>query len=400
MAVALTSSPTARPRAQSTVPRQTAVPAVPARDLLAMLDAKDLQALIDAAFRVLQRVVPCDFTSAFYRTSQKGLLKERDSRGIVYTPAFMQRAIALNPAIPLALANPGVRILTTRKAIAGPDSVIRASPFYREIMQPQGWRHAVALCFWGEPAGNLPVFVLSVYRIEGRADFGRADVTHLEGIYPFIACAVNRLHEREKAKSVRDGVAITGRDGNRGLAVVDANLHLVEANALGRRLAGAWGTVSPAKRRRDKAPAWMLPPQLASECRAMRLEWESSLSANPDAHALRRRRKIVHPTLEALSASISMVCRNTNGLSEPTFVLEFERRAPRTSVTMRLDQPVLQMLTEAQQAVAVVLIEGVSNQEIADRLAKSVDAVKFLLHGIYQKTGVSGRAALIARLRA
>jgi DNA-binding NarL/FixJ family response regulator len=67
---------------------------------------------------------------------------------------------------------------------------------------------------------------------------------------------------------------------------------------------------------------------------------------------------------------------------------------------MRLDQPILHMLTEAQQAVAVVLLEGVSNQEIADRLAKSVDAVKFLLHGIYQKTGVSGRAALIARLRA
>ena len=40
------------------------------------------------------------------------------------------------------------------------------------------------------------------------------------------------------------------------------------------------------------------------------------------------------------------------------------------------------------------------NQEIADRLAKSLDAVKFLLHRIYQKTGVSGRAALVARLRA
>jgi DNA-binding CsgD family transcriptional regulator len=378
--------------------RRRTDPAVRARDLLPLLDAKDLEALIDAAFRVVQHVVPCDFASAFYQTSEKGLLRERDSRGIVYTPQFMQRAIALNPAIPLALASPGVRILTTRRAIRGSESQIRAMPFYREIMRPQGWRHAVALCFWGEPAGALPVFVLSVYRIQGRADFSSADVILLEAVYPFVASAVARLHEREKAKSMRDGVAITGRDGNRGLVVLDSNLRLIEANSQGRRLAGAWA-VRPPKRRGDATPNWLLPPQLANECRAMRRAWEASLSAHPDATALRRRRKILHPRMATLSASISMVCRNTSGLSEPTFVLEFERRAPRMAIRMRRDPPLLAMLTDAQRGVVAVLMEGASNQEIADRLAKSVDAVKFLLHRIYQKTGVRGRSALVARLR-
>jgi DNA-binding CsgD family transcriptional regulator len=389
---------TTRARLSGAAKRQNAGRAVPALDLLALLDAKDLQVLIDAAFRVLLRVVSCDFASAFYQTSEKGLLRERDSRGIVYTPEFMQRAIALNPAIPLALANPGVKILTTQKGIRGSDSVVRASPFYREVMQPQGWRHAVALCFWGEPAGDLPVFVLSVYRIEGRADFGSADVTRLERAYPFIACAVTRLHEREKAKSMRDGVAITGRDGSRGLVVLDSNLRLIEANSQGRRLAGAWA-VLPAKRRGDVTPPWTLPQQLAAECRALRRAWEASLSANPNATAVRRRRRLTHPKVATLSASISMVCRNTSGLSEPTFVLEFERRARRVTLRARRDGPLLQTLTEAQRAVAVVLMEGASNQEIADRLAKSVDAVKFLLHRIYDKTGVPGRAALVARLR-
>ena len=395
----MTTIPTTRARAPTMAKRRKADhPAVPARDLLTLLDAKDLQALIDTAFRVLQRVVPCDFASAFYQTSEKGLLRERDSRGIVYTPQFMQRAIALNPAIPLALASPGVRILTTRSAIPRSDSELRATPFYREIMRPQGWRHAVALCFWGEPAGALPVFVLSVYRIEGRPDFGSADVTRLEDVYPFFASAVTRLHEREQAKSMRDGVAITGRDGNRGLVVLDSNLRLIEANSQGRRLAGAWAVLPP-KRRGDASPAWLLPQQLAKECRAMRRAWEASLSANPDATALRRRRKILHPRVATLSASISMVCRNTSGLSEPTFVLEFEKRAPRMALRMRRDSPLLEKLTEAQRGVAAVLMEGASNQEIADRLLKSVDAVKFLLHRIYQTTGIRGRAALVARLR-
>jgi hypothetical protein len=57
---------------------------------------------------------------------------------------------------------------------------------YREIMQRQGWRHAVALCFWGDPPSDLPVFVTSVFRTEGRSDFSQAEAARLESIHPFI----------------------------------------------------------------------------------------------------------------------------------------------------------------------------------------------------------------------
>jgi len=61
--------------------------------------------------------------------------------------------------------------------------------------------------------------------------------------------------------------------------------------------------------------------------------------------------------------------------------------------------PVLQKMTAAERSVATVLADAFSNQEIADRLGKTVHAVKFLLHRIYQKTGVPSRAALVAVLR-
>ena len=59
----------------------------------------------------------------------------------------------------------------------------------------------------------------------------------------------------------------------------------------------------------------------------------------------------------------------------------------------------LQRMTAAERAVAIVLLDGLSNQEIADQLGKSVPAVKFLLHSIYSKSGVSNRASLVAVLR-
>jgi DNA-binding CsgD family transcriptional regulator len=90
-----------------------------------------------------------------------------------------------------------------------------------------------------------------------------------------------------------------------------------------------------------------------------------------------------------------MVCRGGNRLSNPSFIIEIAR-------IERPDDPALLLhrMTAAERAVAMVLLDGLSNQEVADQLAKSVQAVKFLLHRIYQKTGVSSRAALVAALRA
>ena len=96
-----------------------------------------------------------------------------------------------------------------------------------------------------------------------------------------------------------------------------------------------------------------------------------------------------------------MVCPQTTGLAEPTFVLELDRLVHGVALeTPDRLLPVLQKMTAAERAVAMVVADGFSNQEIADRLGKTVYAVKFLLHRIYQRlTGIPGRAALVAVLR-
>lgn len=372
--------------------RQTR-PIVSADQLLALVSAKDLDALIVAAFHVLQEAVTSDFASAFYRSSSKGTLKERDSRGRQYGPAFMRRYMELNPAIPLTRATPGLKVLPTRIGLPR-DWDLQKTPFYREIMQRQGWRHAVALCFWGDPPADLPIFVTSVYRMEGRRDFSDADIARLTSIHPFIDSAVSRLLERDASKSVWDGLVLTVRDGAFGLAVLDCNLGLVEANPLARRLFAAWvGGVSP-RRRGHSVRAWRLPPELEQACVELRDEWQSQLQTDPDSAILRRRSGISHPHLRGVTTSITMVCRNATGLSEPTFVLELKRIESPDSASI-----LLQTLTSAERAVAMALMDGHSNQEIADDLGKSVQAVKFLLHRIYRKTGVANRAALVAALR-
>src|SRR5690348_14400757 len=87
------------------------------RLLLALFSANDLNALIETTFKLLRASVTCDFAAAFYRSSGTGLLKQRDSRGRVSDPAFMRRYMELTPALAVAMANPGIKIICTRTVL-------------------------------------------------------------------------------------------------------------------------------------------------------------------------------------------------------------------------------------------------------------------------------------------
>ena len=190
-------------------------------------------------------------------------------------------------------------------------------------MQAQGWRHAVALLFWGDPPAEMPIFVTSAYRIEGQSDFSEQDIAGLEGIHPYLDCAVNRLHEREAAKTVRDGMAAV-RDETRGFAILDGNLLPVQANPLARQLCAAWADDGAAAAAEGSSQAFRLPPAILAACHELRHEWQSLLRVDPDATDIRRSRQ-VHSHVPGLTASITMVCPQTTGLAEPTFVLELDR---------------------------------------------------------------------------
>ena len=373
---------------------------IPPDELLALFRATDLDTLIDGTFHVLDAAVECDYVSAIYRNAGDGLLKERDSRGREYAPAFMRRYAELTPALPLVLSNRGIKILTTRAGLPGPTSALRRTAFYREIMRPQGWRHGVTLCFWGDRPAQLPILVAVAYRREGRRDFSEHDIETLEHLHPFIDCAVNRVYEREAAETLHDGILMTAQSGPQGYAILDRDLVPMQVDGVARQLCAVWVDDGTEAGTAGSSPALHLPPALAAECRGLHDEWHALRRSDPDASGVRRQRRIVHPRVPGLTALITMVSPSTAGLTGPTFVLELDRRVHGVSLeTPDPSLPFVQQLTTAERAVALVLADGLSNQQIADQLGKSVHAVKFILHRIYEKSGVPNRAALVAVLR-
>jgi DNA-binding CsgD family transcriptional regulator len=197
--------------------------------------------------------------------------------------------------------------------------------------------------------------------------------------------AVLRFCERALARTLSGAVAALVRHASRGVIVVNSAMRVVSANqsalTLFRKKRGLRAAVVQHCRRMNEERLNLLRTDSVTGVRADRCERSIDESSG--------------------AMKITMFCHDPEGLSDPSFLVEIDAADRRTQ---KID-PVtvasgLSGLTRAEQDVVVALTGGHSNQEIADRLGKSVPAVKFLLHRIYTKTGVSNRTALVAALKA
>jgi DNA-binding CsgD family transcriptional regulator len=303
----------------------------------------------------------------------------------------MRRYVALTPAIPLVASNPGVKLLATRFSLPVRDEELHRMPFFKEIMQAQGWRHGAVLCFWPEPPGApaFPVLVLSVYRTEDSPDFSDHELAQLERLHAWLAPAVARFHEISASKAVADGMAMALGHLSDGVVVLDWQLRTVHSNVAGRRSCAAWdgpptNGASTTARRHFRVPASLL-----QACRALREEAVRELRHDRDT-AIRLRRERTSPHQPGLTASVTVTCE-TAGIAEPSFIIEFHAGEPPAGQDTR---PELTRLTTAERDVALAIADGLSNDEAADRLGKSIHAVKFLLHRVYRKLQVHNRTSL------
>ena len=297
-------------------------------DLLSLYPAPESASVHQGGVpRPLRAIVLCDYVSVFYQRAGDGFLRERDSRGRVWSRAFMRRYVELTPAVGMVASNPGVRILATREALIGADAGLHQTAFYREVMRPQGWRHGAVLCFWAEPAAAFPIFVITLYRTERQPDFSDADLARLDHLYRFLAPAVSRFHRLSVSDAIAEGIATALRHVPRGIVVLDWQLQVVHSNLAGRRSCAKWNERGPAQRRQPPT----VPECLLRACGELRHQLQSTLRQQAAGANAQRRRHISQAAHTGLSASVTVVCLST-AIAEPSFVIEFyDSERPPTS---------------------------------------------------------------------
>ncbi len=353
------------------------------RELLSLYSAGTLEGFVEEAFEILPRVVPADFILAQYLGTEEGLVRQRDSRGHSWSGTFMRRATELRIA-PSVLTP----VVASRFVLPSSEDDVARTAFYQQIMAPQGWRHAAGLLF-GDPERIR--LSLMLCRAPGQSDFSDEEIARLESLHPFLAPVVARFFEISTWATISEGIALALRREHRPFLVVDGQLRVIYANVGGRRACAEWNAVlnQPLPHARDGAGALTLPHELAQACQQLGEALQSRLRTNPSGLA-RCARHVKSPD-HSVDASIIAVCQPTS-IPTPAFMIEF-RRAVRAQPAPRKHR-LLARLTSSERDVAILIADGLTNQEVAERLGKSVHAVKFLLHQIYQKAGVTTRTRL------
>lgn len=362
------------------------------RRLLAMHGATDADEFIEAVFRLLQATVSCRFALANLRNVDGVPLLARDSLGREFGPDYMERFFKANPSVGYVMKRPGLRILHTKDHLP-PEDKLRTMPFYTEFMQPEDWRHSVALLFWGF-FPPLPQNAFCVFRSETDPDFDENDLARLRLVHPHIGTGLKRIKKQLKSRSNDDRITalLNSLPGNATL--LDWDLRITNQSTSARRLAADW-----MNRGRESLPRNLeLPPAILAACANMKEDWREALRCDPGATLLKST-TVVHPDRPGLSAEISLVLEQDSVLAHPGFLVRFlEQLAPDAAVSEQWTKE-LEDLTPAEREAVLLVARGLNNAEVALQLGISVAAVKLRLHGAFKKLKVTHRSQLVAKLR-
>jgi DNA-binding NarL/FixJ family response regulator len=113
------------------------------------------------------------------------------------------------------------------------------------------------------------------------------------------------------------------------------------------------------------------------------------------------RRKLAHPDQPGLRADLNLVVMDDPLLTRPYLFAQLINHTALGTPSAEAQErqlTVLGQLTPRDREVALLVREGLSNEEIAGRLHKGVGTIKNQLQSIFVKLAVNSRAKLVARL--
>ncbi|MFC4311083.1 LuxR C-terminal-related transcriptional regulator [Steroidobacter flavus] len=290
-------------------------------------------------------------------------------------PDYMP-ATSLAVSRPYLASHPRVQLYTfSQIALEDPQA------HERRLAQEAGldeWREFVHLAFWHE---GLPQAVFSVRRSARQAHFSADEIGFFEQIYPAIDAGLHRLRalEQERFKSFAFEQALSRSSSP--VILTDARGNVLFGTPDGRRLSERWA-------RSHGAPldASDLSADLSRAIKARR-----NVGSNELAQTLR------HPVDVDLSVTIDSSWFGAGLRIEPCYLLQFTAADERPRSQERASE-ILNRLSPSERKVALLVAEGLRNEQIAQRLSRSRRTVESQLNAIFGKLGLVCRAQLVKAL--
>ncbi|HWM12578.1 MAG TPA: LuxR C-terminal-related transcriptional regulator [Solirubrobacteraceae bacterium] len=235
-----------------------------------------------------------------------------------------------------------------------------ASPAYRSAYSVHGIRHVaeVPVRVAGRIGGNL-------HLADNERDLGRGDLAIADAVADVIGSAVERIEAHEQVERERDQAVAALEATGASVAIADPRSTDVRLNAAAQRLLD---DVAESEERLHALLA--RPAEGGAFARRVDVELATGERATLHGHA-------------------SPLPRDGGGI---VVVLELEREQIQLSPTL------LGALTTREREVAVLVVDGLADREIAERLCLSHHTVSQYVKRIYRRLDVDSRVALTRAL--
>jgi DNA-binding CsgD family transcriptional regulator len=255
------------------------------------------------------------------------------------------------------------------------------------------WAEFVHLAFWH---GERLEGVLSIRRGEGNPFFSNYELNFLEGVYPMIDAALHRLRVFDSERAKRMPLERFLHTSPFPVMFVDADGALLFATAEARRCYERW-TDGASHRCRDtglKLPSDICALLERARVRAMHGPEHLPPSRGDDL-------TLRHPSIAGLSVRADVSWPVSGAPARPSYVLTFTLSKGADGEKSELSANALltlQRLSPTERRVALLVLEGLRNDEISQRLCRSRRTIEFQLNSIYRKLDVSSRTHLVRLL--
>lgn len=362
-----------------------------APQLLRLHASMEAGKLAAAAFALMRRAMPLHFQSfAFWPGSAQNLRPVREAFPF-RSAADANRYAALYPLRDVVQQARGELVIRQTDHIGL--GQIRRSIFHRTFMVPENWRYHCVLPFW---EGTELAGLLGLHRRAEQGDFHAAELELLRDLHPQVAIALRRVHRSHQERAKRAVLETILARIPVPVIVTDWNLSVLFSNDAADRFCASATQAATVARRLKIARAVTLPPSLCELC--LRLK-EAGAPAWDQARAKPSISAVVPDAVAGgnWEAQVTLDTMEFAPFNQPVFVFQLSRAATDEGAGERLVK--LATLTAAEQAVASLMREGLSNGEMAQRLGKSPNTVAKQLQAIFRKLGVNNRTRLAALLR-
>ncbi|MEY3774097.1 MAG: hypothetical protein RLZZ129_877 [Verrucomicrobiota bacterium] len=294
--------------------------------------------------------------------------------------------------------HPGIKLYNLADMMPAEPARRKRSDFYRHVLKAEGFDKLLGLTTW-EKGERKNIMVLR--RAFTQPAFTRSEFNLLLDLHPIFDRTLRRIEKQEEERVCRSTLQQFINLLPQGVLLVNAKREVVFANPEAFDACAMWNLGPEAAHRMNSRAVFAVPAAFLEAYETLLGEHYAQVLA-PTTGLSQLRRSLVHPEQPSLQADLSLVTLDDPLLTRPYLFAQLINRAVLNAPSAGAEQrqfTVLAKLTPREREVALLVRDGLGNEEIATRLHKSVGTIKNQLQSIFAKLGITSRAKLISLLR-